>query len=103
MSKKIDQNKKAHYWHNAGSGLFALEWIDVKDRLPDHPAIDVLICTASGLVTSTFYCLDKNFFNPLCGETLLGETDDVSAHFRHAREYGYKVTHWMPLPPLPSE
>ena len=80
-----------------------IEWIDVNDRLPEHLAIDVLICTSSGLVTSTFYCVDKNYFNLSCGEKLVGETDEVSAHFRHAREYGYRVTHWMPLPLPPSK
>lgn len=79
-----------------------MEWINVNDRLPDHPAVYVLACMSSGLVLSTFYCIDKNFFNLCCGESLIGDTDEVSAHFKHAREYGYKVTHWMPLPKPPS-
>ena len=80
------------------------EWVDVNDRLPDHPATYVLVCMSSGLVLSTLYCVDKNFFTPCCGEKLIGDTDEVSAHFRHAREYGYRVTHWMPLPepPVPA-
>ena len=80
------------------------KWVDVNDRLPGHPATYVLVCMSSGLVLSTFYCVDKHFFNPCCGEELIGDTDEVSAHFRHAREYGYKVTHWMPLPepPVPA-
>jgi len=79
-----------------------MNWIDINDKLPEHPAIDVLICTSSGLVLSTFYCVDKNFFNHSCGEKLLGDTDELSAHFRHAREYGYKITHWMQLPAPPG-
>ena len=79
------------------------EWIDIKARLPDQSTY-VLVCMSSGLVLSTFYCVDRHFFSPSCGEKLIGDTDEVSAHFRHAREYGYRVTHWMPLPepPVPA-
>lgn len=78
-------------------------WIDVNDALPEHESGYVLVCMSSGLVTSTFYCSDRNYFNYVFGEGLCGDTDEISARFRHAREYGYRVTHWMPLPKAVEE
>lgn len=72
-------------------------WIDINERLPDQTK-EVLVCTSSDHVTSTLFCLDKNYFNHACGEKLIGETDALSAHFRNAREYGYKIIGWMDLP-----
>lgn len=75
-----------------------MEWISVKDRLPDGVASYVLVNMSSGLVVSTFYCVDKNYFNQLYGTDRFGDMDEVSMNFEKARKYGYRVTHWMPLP-----
>lgn len=72
-----------------------MEWIDVNDRLPDYPSEYVIVCMSSGLVLSTLYCVDKNYFNDSCVQSFIGDTDEISAHFEHAMKYGYRVTHWM--------
>jgi hypothetical protein len=78
-----------------------MKWIPIEERLPTHPATYVLVAMSSGLVLSTLFCADRNYFSVSMGEKLIGDTDELSAHFSHARRYGYRVTHWMPLPEAP--
>ena len=76
-------------------------WVSVNERLPSKSSY-VLVHIATGLVTSTFYCDLPSFFDYSCGEAY-GDTCENSVYFDHARRYGYKVTHWMPLPEPPKQ
>jgi len=69
-----------------------MEWISVKDRLPED-RIPVLIYT-SYFKMATAYCdFEGDFSNVTCGW--------IDA-MRVQHSYG-SVTHWMPLPEPPKE
>ena len=72
-------------------------WVSVSQSLPDE-AMYVLACMSSGLVVSTFYCPSPGYFDHECGEKLVGETDEISSRFHHARRFGHRVVAWMPMP-----
>ena len=83
-----------------------MEWISVKDRLPDRDgeylcvSLDVFFGKKFIEVhnfTKNLYKVDKYDFKDEKGK---------SGFYGYDREYGYfqigNVTHWMPLPKLPK-
>jgi hypothetical protein len=69
----------------------APKWIPVSERLPEEIerrySVRVLCCTDSGYITQGYL---------MNGDWMY---DARSVKFK---DYGYIVTHWMPLPPKPS-
>ena len=79
------------------------EWISVEDRLPEH-SCHVLVACNGGNVDATFYCEDASFFDFRYGNILNRKHHGKwSKHFQLARGYGYRITHWMPLPEPPTD
>lgn len=73
-----------------------MEWISVKDRLPE-PSIDVLVCVVAEKDTSfeqgkTYHAIDSR---------VIWTIEHPTSFRTDAFGYG-KVTHWMPLPSLPD-
>jgi hypothetical protein len=54
-----------------------------------------MMAASSGLVVSTFYSLRGHPYSD-------SGIDEISKRFSHAAQYGYTVTHWMPLPAAPD-
>jgi hypothetical protein len=63
-----------------------MEWISVDDRFPVHEE-NVLLASVTGCVLIGFYCDQSETMNDFEGDEL--DNGDI--------------THWMPLPPPPSE
>ena len=85
------------------AALAEREWIDVNEKMPEE-SMYVLVHCEGGNVASTFYCSDASFFDFPYGNKLSRKTHGKwSKHFKLAREYGYKITHWMPLPKPPID
>lgn len=80
------------------AALAEREWIDVNEQMPKE-SMSVLVHCEGGNVATTFYCSDASFFDFSYGHNL--SSGKWSKHFALAREYGYKITHWMPLPKPP--
>lgn len=79
-----------------------MQWICVNDKRPER-SCHVLVACDGGNVATTFYCEAPDYFNFQHGNKLSRKTHGKwSKHFELARAYGYKITHWMPLPEPPS-
>jgi len=81
------------------------KWIKIEDKRPPRDSY-VLIATSTGLVTSTFYCETKGYYDTSCGpitQKFIDEFGKHSVRFEHAARFGYMVTHWMPLPKPPRK
>ena len=78
------------------------EWVCVDSRRPADTSY-VLVHCDGGNVTTTFYCENADHFNFTHGNKLSRKQHGKwSKHFEIARQYGYRITHWMPLPKPPS-
>ena len=80
------------------------EWISVERRLPDNSGY-YMVCLNKQKphnICSDFYCESPGYFDHPYGvkQDLEGKPEN---HFRMCREYGYEITHWMPLPQPPKE
>lgn len=64
---------------------FSLNWISVKDRLPEQMDLKNLLCDIDGNVFQGYY-------------SQFGEWHSV----RHMGKTKYEITHWMPLPEPPK-
>lgn len=77
-------------------------WIDVNEARPERSCY-VLVACEGGNVASTFYCENPEYFDYAHGCKLSRKVHGKwSKHFDLAREYGYKITHWAPLPEPPN-
>ena len=81
-----------------------MEWISVNDRLPEKKNSHVLVFCEGGNIDKSFCINDrdiaKSYFNGVYTRKSHGK---YSACFQICHKYGYKVTHWMPLPNPPTE
>ena len=69
-----------------------MEWISVKDRLPDN-ADSVIACMKDNKTGDVY--VGEAYYSIYSKEWMLG---DIQASF-----YNYTITHWMPMPKLPEE
>ena len=79
------------------------EWISVEDELPSENYSHVLVYCKGGNIEKT-YCIRnrddaKSYFE---GSYTRSNQGKWSACFKICWEYGYTVTHWMPLPKPPE-
>ncbi|WP_276756557.1 DUF551 domain-containing protein [Pseudoalteromonas marina] len=79
-----------------------MEWIDVNKEMPKEAYSHVLVYCEGGNITKS-YCISdreqaKSYFTGSYSRKSHGKW---SACFGLSWEYGYKVTHWMPLPKPP--
>lgn len=70
---------------NEGMGKVTMDWISVKDRLPDRKEDVYLCCVDSLAFPGTQYIRILKFYGD------------------GTWRYGRNVTHWMPLPEPPKE
>jgi len=82
---------------SAGDG-----WISVDDRLPERVCENVIVFCEGGKIDKTMY--QEGRFKYL-KETRYSRKNQgkLSGYFELAHEYGYKITHWQPLPNPPSD
>jgi hypothetical protein len=82
------------------------EWISVEDRLPEfaHDAGYVLVACEGGNVDKSFFCANREYLSNLktSGSYSRKAQGKLSGFFEIAHRYGYKITHWMPLPQPPE-
>ncbi len=79
------------------------EWIDVTERLPDFPGGYVLVHCEGGRVDTDFYCESRDFLHRYGSHYARKRQGKLSGYFRSSHEYGYTITHWMPLPEPPKK
>ena len=82
------------------------DWISVEDKLPEAQRSHVVVHCEGGNIDIT-YCLSdrenaKNFFLDDSSSYSRKLHGKHSCCFQLSHEYGYKVTHWMPLPEPPK-
>ena len=78
-------------------------WISVDDNLPEKDNCYVLVACWGGNVDKTFFSRDRNvhkFSGNMYSRKQQGKN---SGYFELSHQYGYKVTHWQPLPEAPEE
>jgi hypothetical protein len=79
------------------------EWISVEDRLPEKDQCYVIVACEGGYVDKTFYSKNREFFwLRAAGSYSRRKQGKASGYFQLSHEYGYKITHWMPLPEPPK-
>lgn len=77
-------------------------WIPVTERLPSETeSMYVLVACSTGSVKATFFVPDPQYFKRRMERTW--NTHELSGHFECGAEYGYVITHWMPLPAAPEQ
>jgi hypothetical protein len=83
-----------------------MEWISVKDRLPEFEggAGYVLVSCDGGCVDKSFFTLNRDYLSSskTAGSYSRKYQGKESGYFEISHRYGYKITHWMPLPPAPE-
>ncbi len=79
-------------------------WVSVDDRLPNGSYAHVLVYCDGGHVDRTFYCTDRNFLASSrdAGSYSRKRHGKNSGYFELSHKFGYKITHWMPLPEPPK-
>lgn len=90
-----------------------MEWISVKDRLPeceltrdifgrpsDYISDRVLVCVKSSECDGTHYYVGTDV---MIGRTLENVHWMMSCGYGGSEVYYQEITHWMPLPPPPTE
>lgn len=80
-----------------------MNWISVKDRLPDKDNIYVLVACEGGNVDITFYSSTRELLSIYGNSYSRKSQGKESGYFKLSYEYGYKITHWMPRPEAPKE
>lgn len=77
------------------------QWFKIDDQRPPTVGYYLVACEG-GAVAVSFYVEDPTHINApfMCPRKEFGKW---SKHFRLAREYGYKITHWASLPIHPTE
>lgn len=80
------------------------EWIKCSDRLPEfkHDAGYVLVACDGGNVDKSFFCKNIEFLAGSKTSYSRKTHGKESGYFEISHRYGYKVTHWMPLPNPPE-
>ena len=84
------------------------EWISVDSGLPNCEMLHVLVYCEGGNIEKAFYIQDRvqaSSFHPIHNEGTRYSrkfSNKESCHFSLAHIYGYKITHWMPLPSPPE-
>ena len=63
-----------------------MEWISVKERLPEKGVDCLCRCVIKDNIEYPFYMVLRYILI------------DVNPHFQHECDYGLRVTHWMPIP-----
>ena len=80
-----------------------MQWISIKERLPENQTERYLIQTRCHHFAHN--CLAWNYSNP-CGEINIAYWDSYNKwHYETNQKWDEKVevTHWMPLPNPPKE
>jgi len=79
-----------------------MNWINVNDERPDRSCYCIVACQG-GNVASTYYSEEPEFFDHAHGRGISKQfLGQYGKHFELARRFGYKITHWMPLPVSPE-
>ena len=81
------------------------EWIKCSERLPEfeHGAGYVLVACTSGYVTVSFFSKLRSF-GKITGKSYSRSCQGKnSGYFEISHQYGYVITHWMPLPAAPED
>ena len=79
-------------------------WIKCSERLPDFDAGYVLVACEGGNVDKSFFCKNREYLANLktSGSYSRKSKGKESGFFEISHSYGYKITHWMPLPEGPE-
>ncbi len=77
-----------------------MKWIKVKEKLPEKTGLYLCVITFDreglGLPEDSEFVLEPP------QDYLICEFFNENDNYFHHRYFGYKVTHWMPLEPLPD-
>ena len=79
------------------------EWISVKESMPEDNTYALVACVG-GNVAVSFHCKSKPFLAGKDGRTSYSRKNNgkESGFFQLSHDYGYTITHWMPLPSPPE-
>lgn len=100
----VDKRRERHTLPDVSSKGWGhrMNWIDVNEARPEGSCF-VLVACEGGNVATTFYCENPEYFDYAYGRKLSRKVHGKwSKHFDLARAYGYKITHWAPLPKAPN-
>jgi hypothetical protein len=89
LSKLLEVNKRNIELEQAQ------RWIPVGERLPSNDSY-VLVSCSSGNVSTSYYSENVDFLSR--SSTWKSKDATPSRFFRLHHEYGYQITHWLPLP-----
>jgi len=78
------------------------EWIKCSDRMPDFEHGYVLVACEGGNVDKTFYSVHRESHRRHGSSYSRKYLGKDSGFFELSHKYGYKITHWQPLPEPPK-
>lgn len=102
LAEAITQEVASLYDCSAHPAPSVSAWVPVSERLPDMPSGYVLVHCEGGNITNDFFCRDREFHRHAGNYYFRKVQGKESGYFQCAHKYGYRITHWMPLPPAPT-
>ena len=78
-----------------------MEWISVKDRLPEEGTYFIIAYDENDLDAGTFLCDYGRLCQDYRNEGPCGFYQGVYSYEEHMSDEFIDVTHWMPFPELP--
>lgn len=81
-----------------------MRWRSVEDELPDVEHGYFVVLCDGGNVDKSFYTKNRDYLSSLktSGSYSRSRQGKASGFFEISHRYGYKITHWMPLPTHPT-
>lgn len=81
-----------------------MEWISVEDALPEDSICYVIVACEETVIDFCLYSKDRKILRHRYGAGGYSRKHQgkLSGYFSLAYEYGYTITHWMPIPAHPA-
>lgn len=102
LERKLEAARQPERGEAVAQGGAVGGWIPVGERLPDMEAGYVLVHCEGGKIGDDFFCRNREFLHHSGNRYSRKHQGKESGYFQSSHMYGYRITHWQPLPAAPA-